>query len=235
MLVHELSAALADVADDRLRDRLAAYGAALAAHNERLNLTSARDAAALAEHLRDALTLVPYVVDPYVDVGSGGGLPAFPLALATGVATTCIESVAKKARALRAIAAGLLRPDEPPTIEIACGRAETFARDERYREHFASATARAVGSAPTVIELLVPLLRVGGLAILQRGALADRERHAAADAALVLGAEVVDEIALGGERRLLLVRKRRPTGHRFPRKAGVPEKRPLCFAGSGAS
>jgi 16S rRNA (guanine527-N7)-methyltransferase len=106
------------------------------------------------------------------------------------------------------------------------------------REAFASATARAVASTPAVLELTIPFLSIGGVAVLQRGKLDERERSAAADAALVLGAEIVDELAADpagpepDERRVLVVRKIAPTGQRFPRRAGIPSKRPLCFEGA---
>ena len=74
--------------------------------------------------------------------------------------------------------------------------------------------------------------------MLQRGRLDARERSAATDAALVLGAEIEDERRVGAddsdERRVVLVRKTAPTGPRFPRRAGVPAKRPLCYAPADA-
>jgi 16S rRNA (guanine527-N7)-methyltransferase len=86
-----------------------------------------------------------------------------------------------------------------------------------------------VASAPTVAELTLPLLAVGGVAVLQRGTMDARERTALEDASLMLGAEVEEERTVDGERRILLVRKRAATPQRFPRRTGVPEKRPLCF------
>jgi 16S rRNA (guanine527-N7)-methyltransferase len=79
---------------------------------------------------------------------------------------------------------------------------------------------------------VLPFLSVGGVAVLQRGSLDRREREAVADAALMLGGHVERELALDGERRILLVRKTAPTSNRFPRRTGVPEKRPLCLYGS---
>jgi 16S rRNA (guanine527-N7)-methyltransferase len=108
------------------------------------------------------------------------------------------------------------------------GRAEDVARDPAYRERFGTATARAVASAPTVAELTVPFLAIGGRALLQRGALETPERNAVADAALVLGAELVEERTLDGERRVVILMKRSSTSARFPRKNGTPAKRPLC-------
>jgi 16S rRNA (guanine527-N7)-methyltransferase len=118
-------------------------------------------------------------------------------------------------------------------LEVYAGRAEDAGRDARYRGAFAAATARAVASFPAVLELTIPLLAVGGVAVLQRGRLDARERAAAVDASLVLGADLEGERRVGAEddaRRVVLVRKVARTGTRFPRRAGIPAKRPLCFA-----
>jgi len=208
---------------DPLVPALAEYGARLLAANRKVNLTGAKSAAELAPHLVDCLTVAPYIVDPLVDIGSGGGLPAIPLAIATGVAVTMIESTAKKARFLEETLAALgLRG------RAIAERAEIAGHDPALRGAFTSATARAVSSAPTVLELVLPFVGPGGWAVLQRGGYEPGERNAAEDAALVLGAQVESEIPLEGERRILLVRKMAETNLRFPRRIGIPEKRPLC-------
>ena len=196
--------------------------------NKRTNLTAARSGEAVGEHIADALTLLPYVAGPLVDVGSGGGLPGIPLAIATGVRVTLIESVGKKARFLRDAVAAL--GIDATVVEA---RAEDAAREPALRERFACATARAVASLPAVLELTVPLLAIGGTAVLQRGTLDERERTAAMDAAPMLGAEWTAERRLDGDRRMVLVRKVAPTTARFPRRAGVPAKRPLCLGARG--
>lgn len=211
-------------AETRFLDALAHFGELLLETNRHVNLTGADTPEELAPHILDSLTLVPYVQAPIVDVGSGGGLPAIPLAIATGMPVTLVESVTKKAAFLEA-AIGTLGLGG----RVIPQRAELAGRDPELREQFGSATARAVSTAPTVLELVVPLLKVGGVAVLQRGKMDARERNAVADAAPMLGAEIFDEIPLEGERRILLVRKAAPTPARFPRRAGVPEKRPLCF------
>jgi 16S rRNA (guanine527-N7)-methyltransferase len=207
-----------------LAERLAVYAALVLAANRRINLTGARDGAAFAEHLLDALTLTGDVSGPLVDVGSGNGLPGIPLALAAGVPVTLIEPIGKRADFLRETVATL-----GLDATVVAERAEDAARDPALRAGFRSATARAVASAPAVAELTVPFLAIGGRALLQRGSLEPRERDAVADAALVLGAELVEERPVGGERRILVLEKRTPTGPRFPRKNGVPAKRPLCL------
>jgi 16S rRNA (guanine527-N7)-methyltransferase len=203
--------------------RLADFARLLGTANATHNLTAARAPDELAEHIADALTLLPFVAEPLVDVGSGGGFPALPLAIAGGLRATLIESVAKKARFLAATVAELGLP-----VTVVTARAEVAAHDPGLRESFASATARAVGSLPTVLELTIPFLRPGGTAVLQRGALGEEERRAGADAALMLGAVISEEIPLDGVRRLILVRKLNATPARLPRRTGIPQKRPLC-------
>lgn len=222
----ELAAALAiaGVSED-VAARLAAYGALLLEANRGVNLTAARDAEALLPHLLDALSLADDVGETLADVGSGGGLPGIPLAIAAGARVVLIEAIAKKAAFLARALATLGLPGE-----VVAERAEAAGRDPRFRESCASATARAVGAASAVAELTLPFVRVGGCALLQRGALDAAERQAVADAAPMLGAEVSEERPVGGERRILLLRKTAPTPARFPRRAGIPEKRPLCWS-----
>jgi 16S rRNA (guanine527-N7)-methyltransferase len=218
-----LAALRAAGVEEALAQRLAVYAALVLNANRRVNLTGAKDGTAFAAHIADALTLAADVVAPLIDVGSGNGLPGIPLALATGVRVTLLEPIKKRATFL-ATALRELGLDG----EALPGRAEDVARDPAYRERFQTATARAVANAPTVAELTVPFLAVGGRALLQRGSIEPTERNALSDAALVLGAELVEERPLDGERRILVLTKRSPTGPRFPRKNGIPAKRPLC-------
>jgi 16S rRNA (guanine527-N7)-methyltransferase len=223
----EIRAALAGLSSDpAVLTALERYVELFLERNAAMNLSAARDPSALAEHVRDSLAIARYVREPLVDVGSGGGFPAIPIVIATGIHATLIESATKKARFLREVASDLDLP-----IEVRAERAEDAARNPALRGTFSSATARAVSNMPTVLELTVPFLKVGGLAVLQRGRLDSAERTAAADAALVLGAEIDEEILASedGDRRVLLVRKIAATGPRFPRRAGVPAKRPLCY------
>jgi 16S rRNA (guanine527-N7)-methyltransferase len=222
-LAGELASLLRAHGVGRRVSELAEYGALVLEANRRFNLTGAKTAGELAEHLLDSLSVAPYVGDPLVDVGSGAGFPAIPLAIATGVRVTLIESARKKARFLEGALArfGLVG-------SVVAERAETAGREEGLRERFACGTARALAGATTAAELLLPLIAVGGCAVLQRGRMDASERAALEDAALVLGARFEREIEVGGNRRILLVRKVAPTPQRFPRRAGIPDKRPLC-------
>jgi 16S rRNA (guanine527-N7)-methyltransferase len=109
-------------------DRLARYGELLLDANRRVNLTAARTPDAVAEQIADAFALAPLVHGPLVDVGAGGGLPGIPLAIVCGVPVTLIDATAKKVAFLRDALAVLLLEGE-----AVAGRAETLARDPRFR------------------------------------------------------------------------------------------------------
>lgn len=207
-----------------LLDRLSDYGTCVLEANRSFNLTGAKTGGQIAEHLIDSASVLPYVGENLVDVGSGAGFPAIVVALAAGVPVTLIESTRKKAAFLRRVLDAF-----DLAGAVVAERAESAARREDLREHFASGTARAVSTSPTVAELLLPFIRVGGVAILQRGTMDERERIALQDAALVLGAEIENDRPIEGERRIIVLRKTAPTPPRFPRRTGIPEKRPLCW------
>ncbi len=115
------------------RERLDAFATFLLEANRNVNLTAARDREAVWEHIEDSLTLAPYVRGPLIDIGSGGGFPAIPLEIVTGVEMTLIESLEKKARFLRAAAERFSLP-----ISVEARRAEEAAHDPALRERFAS-------------------------------------------------------------------------------------------------
>jgi 16S rRNA (guanine527-N7)-methyltransferase len=202
---------------------LARFAALVLEANERFNLTGAKTADEFVPHILDSVTVVPYIREPYVDVGSGAGLPGIPAALVTGARTTLIEATAKKAAFLRdAIEAlGL-----SAKVDVRAARAEDAGRDPNLREHFQSATIRAVASGPAALELTAPFLSVGGVAILQRGPAGRTEPLAAA--AEQLGCRIEAERFVGeGNRRLVLIEKLVHTDARFPRRVGLAQKHPL--------
>ncbi len=202
---------------------LALYTRLVLAANSKFNLTGARTAEQFVPHILDSLTIVPYVRSPYIDIGSGAGLPGIPAALVTGADTVLLEATAKKAAFLMEAIEAL----ELTATRAVTARAEDAGRDPELRERFEGATVRAVASAPGALELVAPFLAVGGLAILQRGRAETDERASLGSASLALRFDVEPEVALAGERRLLLVRKTAPTPGRFPRRAGMAQKRPL--------
>ncbi len=225
---------LPDVGLDTL-DVLERYVALLLEANARLNLTRVVEPADVARlHLLDALAALPLVdalAPPRaVDLGSGGGVPALPLAIARpDVAWTLVESVGKKAAALRSFveALGLSH------VSVVAERAELLGRDSVFRETFQLATARACAPLPVLAELALPFVAVGGQLIAWKGPLdaESPEVVAGASAARQLGAappRVVEPgLAELGGHRFVVVAKVGPTPARFPRRPREPSRRPL--------
>ncbi len=199
--------------------------------NQRTNLTAYRDPAAIWLHLvADALSPIPHGLDlagqRAVDVGSGAGIPGWPLALwFPDSAFTLIEATAKKARFLRDVAVALQRP-----VTVLPQRAEVVGRDPAHREQYDWALARAVASLPTVLEYMAPLVRPGGRLVVYKGSRVHEELAQAQRAMDVLGLAVERVTPVRGlpyPRTLVWLRKVRPTPERYPRRPGVPAKRPL--------
>ena len=216
-------------------ERAEAFVALLLDANERRNLTRVTEPQAVArDHLLDALAALPTLdgLGParVVDIGSGGGVPALPLALARPAPSwTLVESVKGKA-ALLADAARTLGLDR---VTVVAERAEAVGHDARHRERYDVAVARACAPLPVLVELALPLVRVGGALLAWKGPLAagDDELRAGTAAALLLGGGAptvapTGHPALGG-RTLVVIRKLQSTAGRYPRRPGEPGRRPL--------
>ncbi len=228
-------------------DRFRRYTQLLLEANRRVNLTALRDENALiAKFHLDALALIPVIAGAAglapdalcarawraADVGSGGGAPAIPLAIAwPALRYTLIESIAKKARFLEQAAAAL-----GLNLTVVNARAEDAGRASEHRAGYDLVTARAVAALPTLVELTLPLARVGGLIVLPKGPRAPQEVAAAARAIDLLGGELVDVASVtipGVEeiRTVVVIRKTAPTPATYPRRAGLPGRKPLTGAG----
>ncbi len=178
-------------------------------------LTAIRDPVeARASLLDDALRAVELVTateGPIIDVGSGGGTPGIPLAVALpDRAVTLLDAERRKCRFLDTWAA------EFPNVSVTWGRAE-----EQDKEQFGVAVAKALAQPPTATEWCLPLVREGGLVVLWVGASVDPTRVSAV-AARIGG--TLEESPAG----LLAIRKIAPTPQGFPRRTGVAKKRPLA-------
>ncbi|HEX4212058.1 MAG TPA: 16S rRNA (guanine(527)-N(7))-methyltransferase RsmG [Candidatus Dormibacteraeota bacterium] len=181
-------------------------------------------AAALVE---DCLTLLPHLGDArgVVDVGSGGGMPGIPLAIARpDLGVSLLESDQRKAAFLHSASARLGVP-----VEVLAERAETVGRGDR-RESFDLAVCRALAPLAVLAELCLPLLRVGGTLLAMKGPGEDPESAIAAVAELGGGrprlVPAPSAARPGGV--LVVVEKPRPTPAAYPRRPGVPARRPLA-------
>lgn len=170
-------AALGVTLDDAARAKIAGYLARLLAMNERMNLTAITEPAeAWSRHALDALSLVPLLA-PYgrgaslVDVGSGGGVPGIPVAIARpDLKVTLVEATQKKAAFLTQVAAALGLTN----VTVRPLRAEQVIQG-RLRGTFDVVTARAVGRIAVLAPITVPLAKRGGAVLLIKGQRADEE------------------------------------------------------------
>ncbi|HAG10059.1 MAG TPA: 16S rRNA (guanine(527)-N(7))-methyltransferase RsmG [Desulfotomaculum sp.] len=202
--------------------------------NKKINLTRIlTEKEAALKHFVDSLAcllVVPLEGSPQVaDVGSGAGLPGIPLKIAkTGIFLTMIESSKKKADFLKdtVLSLGL---SNALTI---CGRAEEISRREEYREQFDCAFCRAVGPLPVIAEYCLGLVRVGGLMVALKGRDAEVEAQECDQLLSLLGGTLkeIRQLVLpyiGHERTLIVIEKTHPAPLKYPRRAGMPKKRPI--------
>lgn len=216
--------------------QLATYHDALVKANEMVNLTRVTDPAeAVIKHHLDGLLFIAALPPgsrekslSFVDVGTGPGLPGITLLVACPKwRGTLIDSVGKKV----AFVAASLEAMGLQGQALHC-RAEDLGREPGHRDRHDLVVARAVARLPELVELCMPLLRVGGHFVASKGPSADEERLEA-NAALqeLRSAEsgfLKHELPLGaGERLLWRFTKEGPTPKPYPRRAGEPHQRPI--------
>lgn len=213
-------------------ERLSSYLAVLLEANKQFNLTAITNPdQAWMRHILDSLTLLPFVLESkaqqVMDVGSGGGLPGIPLAIAMRqVQFTLLEATGKKAKFLQQTASVLGLKN----VHVINDRAENVGREVAqgmtHRDRYDVVIARAVGGLSVLLELTIPLARVGGLVLAMKGAKAQEEVSAAKQALHRLHAQVV-EIAETPTGRIVIIEKIRPTPRTYPRAPGEPKRSPL--------
>jgi 16S rRNA (guanine527-N7)-methyltransferase len=201
------------------------YAELLLEWNRNLNLTGARNLGEIRVHIEDAHTLLALKWDRsshVIDVGSGQGLPAIPLAIALPeVHFTLLEANARKAAFLRHVAGSL--PLKNVSVEV--GRAENLAHESRLRERFDRAISRAVARPPVLLELALPFVVPGGDLVAEVGSL---ETTALEGVARRLGGGKPQlRPADTAARHFLIVPKIGHMPAEYPRQPGIPNKRPL--------
>ncbi len=180
------------------------------------------------ELIEDSLVLLDHLgkARRLVDVGSGGGLPGLALKITRpDLAVTLIEADQAKAAFLVQACAKLDLRD----VEVLARRAEEVGRDGRYRESFDVAVARALASMPVLAELCLPLVKVGGRLVAQKTASEEVQRAGRAIEAMggALNRVAAAPSAARGAGTVVIVDKVRPTPPAYPRRPGVPARKPL--------
>jgi 16S rRNA (guanine527-N7)-methyltransferase len=202
--------------------------------NKKMNLTSITDYEQVqTNHFLDALTIVlawkPANSAKVIDVGAGAGIPGIPLKIAfPQIQLTLLEATAKKAGFLSYIVEKLGLKE----VDIVVGRAEDIAQKPQYREQFDVVLSRAVAELATLAELALPFSKIGGLVIAhKKGDIRDEVKRAE-KAIEMLGGKLKKILPVTlpeftDNRCLVLIEKVSPTPEKYPRRSGMPGKKPL--------
>jgi len=206
--------------------------------NKKINLTAITDYSSVqVKHFLDSLTITLALPEGemgrpdfnIVDIGTGAGFPGLPLKiLFPQPRLVLIEPTTKKTAFLHHI----IRKLELENVEVLNSRAEEAAHLPLYREQFALALSRAVALLPTLVELTLPFCRIGGRFIAQKKGEIDEEINRADKAIVALGGKLdrIKKIELDeftDARYLVIIGKISPTPGKYPRRPGVPERRPI--------
>ncbi|GEM_PF-68688 len=213
---------------------LMTYERELMAWNEKFNLTAIRDEEGIrTKHFLDSFSCVlawkETPLQRLVDVGTGAGFPGIPLKiLYPAMKLTLIESVGKKVNFCRHIVETLKLRD----VEVIHARAEEVGQMNTHREQYDWAVARAVANLSVLSEYLLPLVRLGGSMLAQKGVSGPAEAHQAERALKILGGNLrqlipVDLPGITEDRFLVIADKVAATPKGYPRKPGIPTKKPL--------
>jgi 16S rRNA (guanine527-N7)-methyltransferase len=203
--------------------------------NAQFNLTAIRDVEGIrTKHFLDSLTILlalnsQAIPTSIIDVGTGAGFPGLPLKIILPrTRLTLVESVHKKAHFCEHMIGKLGLKD----VQVMAERVEDVGRITNQRHSYDLAVARAVAPMAVLVEYLLPLVKLGGVVVMQKGESAHAEAQAAARAIEILGGRLkqIIPVLLPGvveERFLVVLDKVAMTSQEYPRKAGTPSKHPL--------
>ncbi len=203
--------------------------------NAKVNLTSMESDIEIAiKHFYDSLTLIPIIEDignnpiSIIDVGTGAGFPGIPLAvIKPQLPVKLLETTKKRIDFLNTVIDSL----KLERVNTIWGRAEDIGQSSEYRNGFTVVTARAVAPLNILVEYCLPLTAINGYCILMKGSNFEKELKGA-NAVDILGGQFIKYMNIflplnQGNRNIFIIKKIKETPIKYPRKAGIPKKRPL--------
>ncbi len=200
--------------------------------NEKINLTAITEQnEIILKHFVDSLTIMDYIDEheKVVDIGTGAGFPGIPLAIMKSFNDfTLVDSLNKRINFLDEVKAKL-DLENVNTLHI---RAEEFGRNKIHREKYDVAVSRAVANLSVLVEYLIPTVKLGGRIICMKGSQIEEELKEASNAINELGGAIKfrKEFELPEtdmKRNIIVIQKIKDTPKKYPRKAGVPTKKPI--------
>lgn len=199
--------------------------------NQKINLTAIKEPKdIIVKHFIDSLSINKYIkkTSKVIDIGTGAGFPGIPNAIySEKTEITLVDSLNKR---INFLDKGIeyIKLNNVKTI---CERAENIGQNKLYREKFDIATSRAVAPLNILIEYLLPLVKVNGYCICMKGPNCEEELEQSQKAIVTLGGKIkkVENIELdeNTSRTLIIIEKINKTDKNYPRRAGVPTKKPL--------
>lgn len=199
--------------------------------NTKINVTAiTEEKMFIVKHFIDSLTINKYVniSNSLIDIGTGAGFPGIPLKIMNkNMNVTLIDSVNKKLNVIRDLSSKL----ELKNLEIIHTRAEDLAQNKQYREKYDIATTRAVSNMSTILEYMLPFVKINGLAICMKGPNFKDELKEAEKAIDILGGKIesIESLNVGEEleRNIIVIRKVKNTPNKYPRGQSKPLKEPV--------
>ena len=219
---------------DQQKFQFERYFELLVEWNQKINLTAITEKEEVyLKHFYDSIApilqgLIENQEIKLLDIGAGAGFPSLPMKiLYPQLDVTIIDSLNKRINFLQLLAEEL----DLEGVHFYHGRAEDFAQDKHFRAQFDIVTARAVARMQVLSELTIPYLKVGGKLLALKASNAPEELTEAKNALNLLFSKVEDNISYtlpnGDPRYITVVEKKKETPNKYPRKAGMPNKRPL--------
>lgn len=197
--------------------------------NQFINLTSIIEPKEfIIKHFIDSLVVSSYLEgNRVIDIGTGAGFPGVPLAInSSDKSFVLVDSVNKKLDVIR----GTIKDLDVQNIEVIHSRAEELANNDKYREKFDVVVSRAVANLTTLVEYMLPFVKVGGICICMKGPNYENEVDEARKAISILGGEIEKVLNIdieGNERNIIFIRKNSSTPTKYPRGQGKPLKEPI--------
>ena len=199
--------------------------------NKKINLTTIiNEEDFIIKHYIDSLTVIDFIgpEDHVIDIGTGAGFPGMPIKMFhKEQKVTLVDSVGKKLNVIKDISKKLNIID----LEIIHSRAEDLAQNKEYREKYDVAVSRAVSNMTTLVEYLLPFVKIGGKVLCMKGPNLEEELNQSKHAIEILGGKIIEvkKIILDKEheRSIVIIEKTKSTPKQYPRPQNKPLKDPL--------